>query len=87
MTTIFRGLETRCQFHQCSTFSFYAHRAQKSKKVQLSHQYLFMLSGSSGIKAVRRMLMNVDVSPAYSNNLLSVPSCEHISKYPFNEEY
>jgi len=39
--------------------SFYAHRSQKRKKIQLSHQYLFTLSGSESVKAVRRTLMKL----------------------------
>jgi len=43
--------------HQHFTYNFYACRSQKSKKIQLSHQYLFTLSGSASVKAVRRTLM------------------------------
>jgi len=47
----------RCQFHQCFMYNFYACRSQKRKKIQLSHKYLFMLSGSANVKAVLRTLM------------------------------
>jgi len=33
---------TRCQFHQCSTSSFYALRSQKHKKRQMAWQYFFV---------------------------------------------
>jgi len=49
----------RCQFHQCFTYSFYARRSRKSKKLQLSHQYFFMLLGSACVKAARRMFMKL----------------------------
>jgi len=52
-----------CPFHQHSTDSFYAGRSQKSKKIQLSHQYLITLSGSASVKAVRRTLMKL--SPGF----------------------
>jgi len=39
--------------------SFYACRSQKRKKIQLSYQYLFMLSGSAGAKAEHRTLMKL----------------------------
>ncbi len=55
---------TRAQFHQRYTYSFYACRSQKRKKIQLSHQYLFTLSGSTGAKAERRTLMKL--TPVYS---------------------
>jgi hypothetical protein len=40
-------------------YSFYAHRSQKRKKIQLSHKYLFTLSGSTSAKAVLRTLMKL----------------------------
>ncbi len=45
-------ITTRCQFHQSSTHSFCACRFRKGKKTQLSHWYLFTLSGSASIKDV-----------------------------------
>jgi len=48
-----------CQFHQRFTYSFYACRSQNCKKIQLSHKYLFTLSGSSSVKAVHRTLMKL----------------------------
>jgi len=53
---------------------FYARRSQKRKKIQSSHQYLFMLSGSSCVKAVRRTLM-MKLSQDFGNigfNILNV---------------
>ncbi len=50
--------ETRCQFHQRFMRCFYARRSQKRKK-QLSHQYLFTLSGSAHVKAVCRTLIKL----------------------------
>jgi len=52
-------ITTRCQFHQSSTHSFCACRFRKGKKTQLSHWYLFTLSGSASVKAVRRTLMKL----------------------------
>ncbi len=52
------------QFHQCSTYIFYARGAQKRKKRQSSRQYLFTLLGSMCVKAVQRMLMKL--SPWYT---------------------
>jgi len=49
-------VEPWCQFHQHFTHSFYAGNL---KKIQLSHQYLFTLSGSALVKAVRRTLMKL----------------------------
>ncbi len=47
--------ETRCQFHQHSTYSFYACRSRKHKKLTVS----FTRLGSVRIKAVRRTLMKL----------------------------
>jgi len=56
-----------CQFYQRFTYNFYTHRSQKLKKIQWSHKYLLMLSGSASVKAVRRTLMKL--SPAlFSRN-------------------
>ena len=52
-------VDTWAQFHQRSTYSFYARRSQKRKKIQLSHKYLFTLLGSTGAKAARRTLMKL----------------------------
>ncbi len=49
----------RAQFHQHSTYSFYACRSRKCKKLQLSHKYLFTLLGFTGAKAERKMLMKL----------------------------
>jgi len=47
------------RFHQRSTYSFYARRSRKCKKIQLSRQYLFMLSGPTSVKSVSRTLMKL----------------------------
>ncbi len=41
------------------TYSFYVRRSRKCKKIQLSHWYLFTLSGSASVKAVRSMFMKL----------------------------
>jgi len=51
--------DIRCQLHQHSKYSFYAHRSWQHKKIQLSHWYLFTLSGSASVKSVWRMLMKL----------------------------
>jgi len=51
--------ERGAQFHQRFKYNFYARRFQKRKKIQLSHKYLFTLSGSASVKAVRRALMKL----------------------------
>jgi len=54
------GANTRGQFHQRFTCSFYALRSQKHKNsVKLSVSY--MLSGSAFVKAARRTLMKLSV--------------------------
>ncbi len=63
--------QTRCQFHQHFTRSFYACRSQKRKNVQLSHQYLFTLLGSESVKAVCRTLMKL--SPGEVVKICSFP--------------
>ena len=50
---------TRAQFHQCSTDSFYAHRAQKHKKGSQVIS-LFMLLGSTLAKATRKYVGEID---------------------------
>jgi len=49
------------QFHQRFTCSFYAHGSRKRKNIQLSHQYIFTLSGSRSIKAARKTLMKLSL--------------------------
>jgi len=51
--------QSRCQFHQRFTRNFYARRSRKCKKIQLSHEHLFTLLGSAGVKTVHRMLMKL----------------------------
>jgi len=53
---------SRGRFHQCSSYSFYARRSKKQRKIQLSHQYLFTPSGSMSVKAVRKTLMKLTPS-------------------------
>jgi len=43
---------TRGQFHQRPMSSFFTHRSQKPKKIQLSSQYLFTLLRSAYVIAV-----------------------------------
>jgi len=62
VSTVISDMGLRCQFHQHFTYSFYACRSQKRKKIQLSHKYLFTLLGSESVKAERRTLMKL--SPA-----------------------
>jgi len=50
--------ETMAQFHQHSTYSFYARRSQKHKKIDNLTVFLTLL-GSVSIKAVRRTLMKL----------------------------
>jgi len=50
-------IDTRAQFHQHSTYSFYVCRSQKRKTVKLS--IFFTLLGSTSAKAVRRTLMKL----------------------------
>jgi hypothetical protein len=50
---------SRCHFHQRFTYSVFAHGSWKCAKIQLSHQYLFTLSGSVRVKAVHRTLMKL----------------------------
>jgi len=47
------------QFQQHSMNSFFARRSRKRKKILLSHQYFFTLSGSAGANAVHRTLMKL----------------------------
>jgi len=64
--------DNRCQFHQCSTSSFYAHRSRKRKKtVKLSVFF-----------AAHRTLMKLTLGPSWSlqdcskTNLPLCQSCE-----------
>jgi len=51
--------EIRAQFHQCSTYSFYARRSQKRKKIPMAYLYFIMLLESMSLKVVRKMLMKL----------------------------
>jgi len=53
------SFETRCQFHQRFTCSFYACRSQKRQMTLLTWLSFFAHSGSTCIKAVCRMLMKL----------------------------
>jgi len=56
--------ESWCQFHQ--RFTLLCLEIPKAWKIQLSHKYLFTLSGSESVKAVRRTLMKL--SPGVNNS-------------------
>ncbi len=47
----------RAQFHLRSTYSFYACRSRKRKKIPMTWLYFFTLSGATGVKAIQRTLM------------------------------
>ncbi len=47
------------QFHQCSTYSFYACRSQKSKKILMTCLYFFTLLGSTSVKAEHKTLVKL----------------------------
>jgi len=53
----FNATEIWCQFHQLFTYSFYARRSWKHKKILKTKLYFFALSGSTSVKAVRGTLM------------------------------
>jgi len=65
-------IDTWCQFHQYFTRSFYSRGSQKRKKIQLSHQYFFTLSGSASLKAVRTTLIKIDTWFCHQATFLSV---------------
>ncbi len=73
-------LTVRCQFHQRFTCSFY--RSQKHKNIQLSHQYLFTILGSAGVKALHRTLMKL--TPCYFNHVELVFSSINADLYVNN---
>jgi len=58
---------SRCQFHQRSTYSFYAHRSQKRKKDTDDLTVFFTLLGSTSAKAVRSTLMKLTPVQAQNN--------------------
>jgi len=60
-------VETCRQFHQCSTYSFYAHRPQIHKKD--SQVRCLALLGPTGVKAVRRTLMKLTPDVNFINIL------------------
>ncbi len=64
-------LTTDVNFTNVLQSSFYARRFRKSTKIQLSHQYLFTLSGSESVKAVRRTLMKLTTGVNFTNVLLA----------------
>ncbi len=56
----------RARFHQCSTYSFYARRSQKRKKILMTWLSSYAFGISTSAKAVRRTL--VKLTPGYDNN-------------------
>ncbi len=60
----------RCQFHQRSTYSFYACRSQKRKKILMTELYSITLLGSTSVKVVRKTLMKLRASVDFINVLL-----------------
>jgi len=84
------NVDTWGRFHQRSTYSFCARRSQKRKKIQLSHQCLFTLLGSTSVKAVHRMLMKLsrgvnfinivheDFTREDPNSIKIQSSCKHL---------
>ena len=50
-------LVTRAQFHQRSTYSFYARRSRMRKKRQSSQQCHLALLGPTSVKATRKTLV------------------------------
>ncbi len=53
---------TRCQFHQCFTYSFCASRSQKHKR-HWQLDWILMLLGAMGVKPACRMLMKLSPGP------------------------
>ncbi len=52
-------IDTWGQFHQCSTYSFYAHRSQKRKKILMTWLSSYAFGISTSAKAVRKTLMKL----------------------------
>jgi len=52
-------VSTYRQFHQRSTYSFYARRSRNEQKRQSSQQCCLALLGPTGVKAIRRTLMKL----------------------------
>jgi len=52
-------MPTRAQFHQHSTYSFYARRSRKCKSYWWLNCIFFTLLGSTSIKAVRKTLVKL----------------------------
>jgi len=75
------------QFHQRSTYSFYTHRSRKSKKLQLSHKYIFTLLGSTSVKAVRRMLMKLTPERKLSRIIISLKVITPSELHPRSKKY
>jgi hypothetical protein len=63
------------QFHQRSTYSFYARRSRMRKNRQSSQHCHFTLLGSASVKVVRRTLMKS--TPAISKLLIHSLSTAH----------
>jgi len=49
----------RAQFHQRFTYSFYARRSRKRKKMLMTWLYFFTLSGSTSVKASHKTLVKL----------------------------
>ncbi len=62
--------KTRCLFHQRLTCSFYSRRSQKCQMTLLTWLSLFAHSGSTCVKAVRRMLMKLTQACVNFTNIL-----------------
>ncbi len=62
--------EIGAQFHQCSMYSFFAHRAQKRKK---DYQVisLFTLSGSRSVKPERKYVGEIEPGKRDQRNVKS----------------
>ncbi len=73
--------EIRCQFHQCSTYSFYARRSQKRKKILMTWLSFYAFGISMSAKAVRKTLMKltpgVDFTDIFTRSFCASRSRKH----------
>ena len=76
---------TWCQFHQHSTYSFYARRSRMLKKRQSSQHCHFTLLGSGSVKVACRMLTKL--TPGHLYRLLYVLVCVHSHFIRFQTSY
>jgi len=79
LTFVYR--HTWCQFHQRSTYRFYACRSQKRQMTLLTSLSFFAHSGSTCLKAVRRTLMKLT---AGLKKVFCNKSCEPKFRDPLN---